>query len=150
RKRRRRSAKAPSGWRCPGRCGRRRPARAARSGRSRARGPRRRRRWRSRRRASSGDGAGRGATCMTFRLFIYYCALGGGWAAFLAWGLLALLGVASEKGKNLGQVALVGAFLGMLVAAVLSLVDSVLNATGGRLGRVLVSGVVGLAGGALG
>ena len=87
---------------------------------------------------------------MTFRLFIYYCALGGGWAAFLAWGLLALLGVASEKGKNLGQVALVGAFLGMLVAAVLSLVDSVLNATGGRLGRVLVSGGVGLAGGALG
>jgi len=87
---------------------------------------------------------------MTFRLFIYYCALGGGWAAFLAWGLLALIGVASQEGKSLGQVALIGAFLGLLVAAALSLVDSLLNASGGRLGRVLVSGAVGLAGGAVG
>jgi len=33
---------------------------------------------------------------MTFRLFIYYCALGGGWAAFLAWlasVLRAILGI---------------------------------------------------------
>jgi hypothetical protein len=87
---------------------------------------------------------------MTFRLFIYYCALGGGWAAFLAWGLLALFGVASVESKSLGQTALVGAFLGLLVAASLSLVDSILNATGGRLGRVLVSGGVGLVGGVIG
>src|SRR6266542_2155311 len=87
---------------------------------------------------------------MTFRLFIYYCALGGGWAAFLAWGLLALLGVATAKDKSLGQVALMGTFLGLLVAAALGLVDSLLSSTGTYLARVLVSGSVGLVGGALG
>ena len=30
---------------------------------------------------------------MSFKLFIYYCALCGGWAAFLAWGLVQWLGV---------------------------------------------------------
>src|SRR5262249_28776361 len=88
---------------------------------------------------------------MTFRLFIYYCALGGGWAAFLAWGLLALLGVATVEGKSLGQVALVGMFLGLLVAATLGLVDGLLNSTGSqRYVRVLVSGAVGLLGGLVG
>src|SRR4051794_18151534 len=88
---------------------------------------------------------------MTFRLFIYYCALGGGWAAFLAWGLLALLGVATVQGKNLGEVALIGTFLGLLVAAALGLVDGLLNSTGNqRYVRVLVSAGIGLVGGALG
>ncbi len=88
---------------------------------------------------------------MTFRLFIYYCALGGGWAAFLAWGLLALIGIATVEGKSLGQVALIGTFLGLLVAAALGLVDGLLNSTGSqRYVRVLVSGAIGLAGGALG
>ena len=88
---------------------------------------------------------------MTFRLFIYYCALGGAWAAFMAWGLLALIGIATEVDKNSDQVALVGTFLGLLVAAALGLVDGLLNSSGSqRLVRVLVSGVVGLAGGALG
>jgi hypothetical protein len=88
---------------------------------------------------------------MTFRLFIYYCALGGGWAAFLAWGLLALLGVATVKGKDLSEVALIGTFLGLLVAAALGLVDGLLNSTGNqRYLRVLVSAGIGLVGGALG
>src|SRR5262245_7076633 len=88
---------------------------------------------------------------MTFRLFIYYCALGGAWAAFLAWGLVALMGIATVEGKSLGEVALIGTFLGLLVAAVLGLVDGLLNSTGSqRYVRVLVSAVIGLAGGALG
>src|SRR5262245_27475603 len=88
---------------------------------------------------------------MTFRLFIYYCALGGAWAAFLAWGLLALIDVATETDKNFGQVALIGTFLGLLVAGALGLVDGLLNSTGSqRYVRVVVSAGIGLAGGALG
>jgi len=88
---------------------------------------------------------------MTFRLFIYYCALGGGWAAFLAWGLLALMGVATVQGKSMGQVVLIGAFLGLFVAAAIGLVDGILNSTGSeRYLRALISGGVGFVGGALG
>jgi hypothetical protein len=88
---------------------------------------------------------------MTFRLFIYYCALGGGWAAFLAWGLLALVGVATVEGKSMGQVALVGAFLGFFVAAAIGLVDGLLNSKGSeRFLRMLISGGIGLVGGAVG
>jgi len=88
---------------------------------------------------------------MSFRLFIYYCALGGGWAALLAWGLLATIGVATAEDKSLGEVTLIGMFLGLLVAAALGLVDGLVNPAGGqRVVRVLVSGAVGLVGGALG
>lgn len=67
---------------------------------------------------------------MSFRLFIYYCALGGGWAAFLAWGLLAIMGVATVVGKSMGQVVLIGGFLGLFVAFAIGLVDGILNSTG--------------------
>ena len=88
---------------------------------------------------------------MTFRLFIYYCALGGGWAAFLAWGLLAIMGVATVEGKTTGQVAIIGAFLGLFVAAAIGLVDGILNSTGTeRYLRALISGGIGFVGGALG
>ena len=30
---------------------------------------------------------------MSFRLFIYYCALCGGWAAFLAWAVVQASGI---------------------------------------------------------
>src|SRR5262245_29500881 len=88
---------------------------------------------------------------MSFRLFIYYCALGGGWAALMAWGLPATIGVATAEDKTLGEVTLIGMFLGLLVAAALGLVDGLVNSSGGqRVVRVLVSGAVGLVGGALG
>jgi hypothetical protein len=89
---------------------------------------------------------------MTFNLYIYYCALCGGWAGFVAWGVLALAGVAAVEGKSTGQVIAVGAVLGMLVAAAIGLIDAVLNASGSgqRLVRMLVCAGVGLAGGLLG
>jgi hypothetical protein len=88
---------------------------------------------------------------MSFRLFIYYCAIGGGWAAFLAWGLLAVMGVATVQGKSMGQVVLVGAFLGCFVAAAIGLVDGILNSTGSeRYLRSLISGGIGFVGGAIG
>lgn len=88
---------------------------------------------------------------MTFRLFIYYCAIGGGWAAFLAWGLLALVGVATVQGKSMGEVVLIGAFLGCFVAAAIGLVDGILNSSGTeRYLRALISGGIGFVGGAIG
>ena len=88
---------------------------------------------------------------MSFRLFIYYCAIGGGWAAFLAWGLLAIIGVATAPDKSTGEVALIGAFLGGFVAAAIGLMDGILNSTGTeRYLRMAISGGIGFVGGALG
>ena len=48
---------------------------------------------------------------MSFKLFIYYCALCGAWAAFLAWGLVQWLGVAAVESPLL-HVICVGGILG--------------------------------------
>ena len=82
---------------------------------------------------------------MSFRLFIYYCALCGGWAAFLTWGL--------RPGHRPGQPAAGRRLHGdpdrrhprRFVAAAIGFVDAVLNAAGTqRLVRVLVCAVLGL------
>jgi hypothetical protein len=86
---------------------------------------------------------------MSFRLFIYYCALCGGWAAFLAWALVQLAGI--DRLGVLARVAVIGGLLGALVAAAVGLIDSLLSATGvQRLLRALVSGGLGGVGGAVG
>lgn len=59
---------------------------------------------------------------MSFRLFIYYCAFCGGWAAFLAW----VLGRPFPGDKVYGA-GFKGLLLGMLIAAGLGLVDALLN-----------------------
>jgi hypothetical protein len=87
---------------------------------------------------------------MTFRLFIYYCALGGGWAALLAWGVVEVLGILNIDNLVV-RAGLIGGILGMLVAATIAFVDGLLNAVGGqRLNRALVGGAVGFPGGLLG
>src|SRR5262245_43533232 len=87
---------------------------------------------------------------MSFRLFIYYCALGGGWAAFLVWAFVQATGLSHLSSVPL-RAALIGGLLGGGVAAAVGVIDSVLNASGfERIKRALVCGGLGLVGGAAG
>src|SRR5437773_334265 len=63
---------------------------------------------------------------MTFRLFIYCCALGGGWAAFLAWGLVRML-LVEEISEPVWRAGLIGGILGLFVASAIGFVDALLN-----------------------
>ncbi len=87
---------------------------------------------------------------MSFKLFIYYCALCGGWAAFLVWGVVQGAGV-----RNLTplwvRAMLTGAMLGGLVAGAVGLLDALLNAVGAqRISRMLVCLGLGLLAGVVG
>jgi hypothetical protein len=87
---------------------------------------------------------------MSFRLFVYYCALLGGWAAFLSWGIAQGLGIRSIDNAYLRAI-LIAAVLGVLVAGAVGLVDALLNATGKqRLVRVFICLGIGLVGGMFG
>jgi hypothetical protein len=85
---------------------------------------------------------------MSFKGYIYYCALCGGWAAFLVWALVLLLNLsANEPWRS----ATIGALLGFFVAAAVGFVDAVLNAVGmQRFVRVMLCGALGVFGGFLG
>jgi hypothetical protein len=91
---------------------------------------------------------------MSFRLFIYYCALCGGWAAFCGWAL----GRVFKPASDLGKAGIRAMFLGMAVALGLSLVDAVWNLSLRKMGQVsarvgtavLVGCVGGLLGGLIG
>jgi hypothetical protein len=84
---------------------------------------------------------------MSFRLFIYYGAVCGGWAAFLVWAVVQAAGVRSV-GNPYGRTALVAGLLGLLVAAAVGSLDAMLSAERGRRTvRVLVCMLVGLVGG---
>src|SRR5437764_1083760 len=86
---------------------------------------------------------------MSFRLFVYYSGLGGGWAAFLAWA--AVQGVGIRALSAFWRASLVGGVFGLLVAAAIAAVDGLLNAVGfARVMRVLVSMGVGFIGGLIG
>ncbi|HEV3262806.1 MAG TPA: FHA domain-containing protein [Gemmataceae bacterium] len=93
---------------------------------------------------------------MTFRLFIYYCALCGGWAAFLAFVLVQALGIRRPpdefvpEGRRIVLATLTSGILGVLLAGAVGAIDALLNAVGSqRLIRVLVCLAVGLLGGLL-
>ncbi|MBI3408604.1 MAG: FHA domain-containing protein [Planctomycetes bacterium] len=86
---------------------------------------------------------------MSFRLFIYYCAVSGGWAAFLGW----LVGRAASPRDDLGGDATHGMMLGLFVALGLGLVDGFWNlATRWKpvAARTGVAAVVGAIGGLIG
>jgi predicted membrane-bound spermidine synthase len=68
---------------------------------------------------------------MSFKLFIYYCALCGAWAAFLTWGLVQGLGVGAVDSAFL-RVILIGGILGALVAGAVGMMDAILNAKGSQ------------------
>lgn len=87
---------------------------------------------------------------MSFRLFIYYCAICGGWAAFLTWGILEATGLRGRANHYL-WAALTGGLLGAIVAAAIGAVDALLNAVGTqRYVRVGICLGIGLLGGMLG
>jgi hypothetical protein len=87
---------------------------------------------------------------MSFKLFIYYCALCGGWAAFLCWGVAQGTGIRGIDNEY-GRAALIAAILGLLVAGGIGLVDAVLNAVGfQRVVRIFVCLGIGLLGGMVG
>jgi hypothetical protein len=91
---------------------------------------------------------------MSFRFFIYYCALVGGWAAFVGF----FLGTFLAPENRLGHNGIKGMFLGLMVALGLSLVDTLWNLSLSRIGVVLlrvgvsllVGAVAGLLGGMVG
>src|SRR5437870_2046378 len=87
---------------------------------------------------------------MSFKLFIYYCALCGGWAALLAWLFVQWTAIPSLDEVILRD-ALIAGVVGLLLALVIGTVDALLNAVGRqRIVRSLVCLIVGLIGGVLG
>ncbi len=87
---------------------------------------------------------------MSFRLFVYYCAVCGAWAAFLGWGLGRILGPQSMDA--LPRTVLRGLSLGLLLAFGLGLVDAFFSSR--RPVAIILRGLfvaaVGLVGGLLG
>jgi hypothetical protein len=90
---------------------------------------------------------------MSFKLFLYYCAVCGGWAALVGWAV----GRGLTDGGGTASDMVQGLFLGLAVALALGVLDAVWN-TGHRpalvLGRgafvALVGGLSGMLGTALG
>jgi hypothetical protein len=86
---------------------------------------------------------------MSFRLFIYYCALCGGWAAFVGWVLGRGLSPNPET-HDILSAAVRGMWLGLLVALGLGLVDALWNLSLRRFGLILMRVGVALLIGAVG
>ena len=73
---------------------------------------------------------------MSFRLFIYYCAVCGGWAAFIGWAIGKVL---SKTTSDVTKIAgIQGMFLGMFVALGLSVVDSLWNLSLRQFGQIVM------------
>jgi len=93
---------------------------------------------------------------MSFRLFVYYCAIAGGWSGFIGW-LLGIL-LAPRSGEDyfpyILRVSIIGMFLGVSVAFGLSFMDASFNLGLRRFGgvflRVTTAVIVGLFGGLFG
>ena len=85
---------------------------------------------------------------MSFKLFVYYCAVCGAWAAFLGWGLGKRLTTDSAYASALIQ----GLVLGLFVAFALGLVDALWNVSSAQIVRIgprILMTVVGGCGGGL-
>jgi hypothetical protein len=87
---------------------------------------------------------------MSFRYFVYWSALCGGWAAVVGWAL----GFWIVRNESLGGTGIKGLFLGMLIALALGIVDALwvysLRQFRLVLPRVLVGMAVGSVGGLVG
>lgn len=92
---------------------------------------------------------------MSFRLFIYYCALCGGWAGFVGWAVGRLV---SQGQEGVAQAGTRGLMLGVFIALLLSMVDALWNLSLKQFGQVLmrvgvsvlIGGLGGLIGGMVG
>ena len=96
---------------------------------------------------------------MSFRLFIYYCALCGGWAALVGGELGRLaMPLPSSPAELVARAMVVGLGLGLFVGLGLGLVDALMNVSGGRVGLIALRGLIaggvgcvsGMVGGAVG
>jgi len=95
---------------------------------------------------------------MSFRLFIYYCTLCGGWAAFFGWMLGRTISRTISPSSVIGRDGVRGMMLGILLALGLSLVDFLWNMSLRHFGQflmrigvaLLVGGIGGLLGGLIG
>jgi hypothetical protein len=87
---------------------------------------------------------------MSFRLFIYYCAVCGGCAAYVAW----VVGRGVPEGDRNAEAALQGLLLGLILALALGLVDALWAFSPSQVfqigPRVLVAATVGTLGGLIG
>src|SRR5262245_16761572 len=87
---------------------------------------------------------------MSFRLFIYYCAVCGAWAAFVGW----VLGKWLAPEAVVERAAVLGLLLGLSVALALSVVDFLGNYSARAVGRLLenvaTATMIGMIGGCLG
>jgi hypothetical protein len=91
---------------------------------------------------------------MSFRLFVYYCALCGAFAAFLGW----VAGRLPGEMRSLSEAGVKGLLLGLTVALALSIVETCWNFSVTKLVQsvprilvaILISSIGGLIGGVLG
>jgi hypothetical protein len=83
---------------------------------------------------------------MSFRLFVYYCAVCGGWAGLIGWWvgwvLEALLHAVGVK-QTLVDALVMATCVGMSVALSLAAIDGLWNTGGKQLGAVIMRAVVG-------
>ena len=70
---------------------------------------------------------------MSFRLFIYYCAICGGCGAYVGW----MLGRIASPQIDILQAGVKGMFLGLVVALALGLIDGLWNGGGTQIGRLI-------------
>src|SRR5271170_1901708 len=90
---------------------------------------------------------------MSFRMFIYYCALCGGWSGLVGWAAGSAFAPVQRDptGSSVLRAGVQGMFLGLAVALGLSLLDALWNLSirdfGRVLMRVLTAALVGVAGG---
>lgn len=77
---------------------------------------------------------------MSFRLFGWYCMVGGAWAGFIGWALGALLAPSAGDSyfTNVLRASLQGMFLGFVVAFGLSFLDATFNVSLRQMGKVIV------------
>src|SRR5262249_27663349 len=86
---------------------------------------------------------------MNFKIFMYYCALCGGWAALITWALQQAAGLQSPDNSMspVVKTMVIGTLLGVLLAGVIGLLDAMLNAVGfARIVRVVICLAVGFVG----
>lgn len=91
---------------------------------------------------------------MSFRMFIYYCALCGGWAAFFGWAF----GRFFNSTNDIATAGVRGLLLGLMVALGLSLLDALWNLSLRQMGSIIlrvgtslmIGAVGGLFGGVIG
>src|SRR5947209_473147 len=78
---------------------------------------------------------------MSFKLFIYYCAVCGGWAAAFGWVFGQVMAPSPDKSLIMRAIVL-GSFLGMFVALGLGLLDGLWNLSAHQMVKVVIQSIV--------